>query len=64
MLNKLIKTFLLLAGSLLSTTGFAHTGFHNDVFHPLFHPLSGVDHFLVVLIISAAAGVVLYLYKK
>jgi len=42
------------------STAFAHTGVHNDIYHPL----SGVDHFLVVLMIGVAAGIIFLTMKK
>jgi hydrogenase/urease accessory protein HupE len=60
----MIKKFnqiALLIISLASSTAFAHTGFH----HNIYHPLSGLDHFLVVLVIGMLAGTTAYyLYKK
>jgi len=61
MIKKHIHKIAMLAGTLLSSSTFAHTGLHNEIYHPL----SGVDHFLVVLIIGLVAGVAsYYLYKK
>jgi len=58
---KKFKQIALLIISLASSTAFAHTGLHNHIYHPL----SGLDHFLVVLIIGMLAGTAAYyLYKK
>jgi len=42
------------------STAFAHTGVHNDIYHPL----SGIDHFLVVLMIGVAAGIIFLTMKN
>jgi len=60
MIKKIYQITLLII-SLASSTAFAHTGLHNNIYHPL----NGLDHFLVVLIIGMlTATIVYYLYKK
>jgi len=59
MLMRMMKKIALLFCLSISTV-FAHTGVHNEIYHPL----SGVDHFLVVLMIGAIAGVVFIAMKN
>ena len=58
MLNNILKTMTLLA-CLFAPAAYAHTGIHNG----MYHPLSGVDHFLVVLIIGIISAIVLVTIK-
>ena len=61
MLN-MIKRLILIATGLMSSTSYAHTGFHAA---GLYHPLTGMDHFLAILIIALLAGLLsYYLYKR
>jgi len=59
MLMRMMKKIVLLSCLPISTV-FAHTGVHNEIYHPL----SGVDHFLIVLMIGAIAGVVFITMKN
>jgi len=56
-LTRLSSLFI---GGLFTSNVFAHTGFHNEIYHPM----SGVDHFLVVLAIGVITGIAIYCYKK
>ncbi|MCK5336652.1 MAG: HupE/UreJ family protein [Gammaproteobacteria bacterium] len=60
MFKKLFGKIALLSASVASSTAFAHTGIHNE----LYHPLSGVDHFLVILIIGLLAAITTYYFYK
>ena len=66
MIKKSINKTMLLIASLISPTAFAHTGIHNnELYNHTYHLLSGIDHFLVVLIIALIAGAMsYYFYKK
>jgi len=59
MLKIMMKKIALLSCLPISTV-FAHTGAHNEIYHPQ----SGVDHFLVVLMIGAVAAVVFIAIKN
>lgn len=56
----MIRTYITLTTFLFSTSAFSHTGVHTE----LFHPLSGIDHFLVILAIGVISGIVFYYHKK
>lgn len=61
MTNRTIQAFSLFLTGLIASPSLAHTGVHNSSYHPL----SGVDHFLAILMISLLVGVVsYYFYKK
>lgn len=60
MMKKYIINITLLLTSMVSSAALAHTGFHNDIYHPL----SGIDHFLVMLIVGLLAGVATYYFYK
>ena len=60
MFKNIFGKIALSASSLISSPAFAHTGIHNDVYHPL----SGVDHFLVILIIGLLTGITLYYFYR
>lgn len=45
---------------LSSTNAFSHTGVHTE----LYHPMSGLDHFLVILAIGVISGIAYYYHKK
>lgn len=61
MINKALQTIALVFIGLIASPALAHTGFHNRVYHPL----SGVDHFIVILIVGLLAVVSgYYFYKK
>jgi hydrogenase/urease accessory protein HupE len=59
MFKKLLK-IALLSASVASSTAFSHTGIHNE----LYHPLSGADHFLVILIVGLLAAITTYYFYK
>ena len=59
MLNVFQKIVALIA-CLYTYPVFSHTGVHNE----LYHPLSGVDHFLTILIVALVSGIAVYYYKK
>jgi len=59
MLRRMMKKIALLFCLPISTV-FAHTGMHNEIYHPQ----SGVDHFLLVLMIVAVAAVVFITVKN
>ena len=65
-MKKMMKKIAFITGSLVSTTTVAHTGFHNNtIYNDGFHSLSGIDHFLLILIIGLLATAVTYhFYKK
>ena len=56
----MIRLSMALIPFLFSTSAYSHTGLHTE----LFHPMSGIDHFLVVLAIGVISGVAFYLHKK
>ncbi|MCW8935033.1 MAG: HupE/UreJ family protein [Gammaproteobacteria bacterium] len=56
----MIKTIIALTALLFSTSAYSHTGVHTE----LFHPMSGVDHFLVILAIGVVSGLAFYFHKK
>ena len=61
MIKNHLSKIAFLVSSLVSSNIFAHTGFHNEIYHPI----SGLDHFTTLLIIAlSAAGTALYFYKK
>jgi hydrogenase/urease accessory protein HupE len=55
-----IKKIVPLLACLASPAVFAHTGIHTGIYHPL----SGVDHFLMLLIGGLLAGVATYYFYK
>ena len=59
MLKRMMKKIAVLF-CLPVSTAFAHTGVHNEIYHPL----SGVDHFLVVLMIAVVAGAIFLTMKN
>lgn len=61
MFYRLSAIFCFFSTVLTSTPALAHNGFHNDIYHPL----SGPDHFAVVIIIALLllAGTY-YFYRK
>lgn len=59
MKNLMRNTSLLFAG-FCSANAAAHTGIHTG----LYHPLSGIDHLLIVLAIATIAGIAMYYYKR
>lgn len=56
----MIRKSITIATLLFSTSAYSHTGLHTG----LFHPLSGVDHFLVILVIGVISGIAYYYKKK
>ncbi len=61
MINRIIQALSLLLIGLIASPTFAHTGVHNSAYHPL----SGVDHFLVALIVGLLVTVSgYYIFKK
>jgi len=56
----MIKIITALSLTLSSTNAFSHTGLHTE----LYHPMSGVDHFLVILAIGIISGIAFYYHKK
>ena len=59
-MKKLLIQKLVLLTVLVSPIASAHTGVHTG----LFHPLSGVDHFMVVLVIGVISGMAVYFSRK
>jgi len=59
-MKKIIKNTTTFVTALCSPTAFSHTGVHTE----LYHPLSGVDHFLVILAIGVISGIAFYYHKK
>lgn len=53
MLNNILKVMTFLA-CLFAPAAYVHAGVHNGIYHPL----SGVEHFLVVLIIGIISAIV------
>lgn len=56
----MIRSSVALTAFLLSTNAYSHTGVHTE----LFHPMSGVDHFIVILAIGVISGIAFYYHKK
>lgn len=56
----MIRSTIAIATMLLSTSAYSHTGVHTE----LFHPMSGVDHFMVILAIGVISGIAFYYHKK
>ena len=59
-MNKAFMQIIVLLSIFVSPLANAHTGVHTE----LFHTLSGVDHFVVVLMIGVISGVALYFSRK
>jgi len=55
-----MKLLLALATIITSSNAYSHTGIHTEHFHPL----SGIDHFTVILVIALISGIAYYYQKK
>ena len=59
-MKKFIKNTTTIVATFCSSTAFSHTGVHTE----LYHPMSGVDHFLIILAIGVISGIAFYYHKK
>ena len=60
MSTKIFFIITVLFTNLFSTPLWAHTGYHNEIHHPLI----GVDHFIVILIIGLVTSFISYYFFR
>jgi hydrogenase/urease accessory protein HupE len=65
-MKRIFLALIFLFSTVLSPPVYSHAGFHGDsLINSLYHPVSGIDHFLVILIIGFLSIIFgMCIYKK